>query len=147
MKLDEHFPLEAVPSRVRHALLREFKGRCPSLREVDQISDKHWLATPGIGCTALQVIRSIANAGRQPTTAPIAPTGLSDGELLRRLGQLQEELKWLEAHVRAQIPRRSGHRPHAYGHNRVPRDEAGHLLHRAAGAEARRPQSGQDNAA
>jgi hypothetical protein len=147
MQLDNHFPLEAVPSRVRHALLREFKGRCPSLQEVDQISDKHWLATPGIGCTALEVIRSIANAGRQPAATHIPPARLSDGELLRRLAQLQEELKWLEAHVRAQIPKGSGHRPHAYGHNRVARDETDHLLHRVTGTKARRPQSGRDNAA
>lgn len=39
MRLDEPFPLQAVPSRVRHAILQEFKGCCPSIREVAEIPD------------------------------------------------------------------------------------------------------------
>jgi hypothetical protein len=41
MHLDEPFPLEAIPHRVGRVLLREFKGHCPSVREVDEIPDKN----------------------------------------------------------------------------------------------------------
>ena len=101
MNLDEPFPLEAIPSRVQHPLLREFKGRCPSLREVDQIPDKQWLATPGIGPTSLETIRSITRAGREPTVSHAASPSLADAELLRRLEQLQAELQSLEAELKA----------------------------------------------
>jgi hypothetical protein len=104
MPLDEPFPLEAVPSRVRHALLDEFKGRCPSIQEVDQIPDKHWLATPGIGPAVLETIRSITSAGRQETISHASSPNLSDAELLRRLEQIQDHLRWLEAELKARMP-------------------------------------------
>ena len=119
MNLDEPFPLEAVPSRVRHVLLREFKGRCPSLKEVDQIPDKYWLATPGIGSTSLKTIRSITNAGRQQTVTEVASPSLSDAELLRSLERLQEDLRWLEHHLKAQMLADRRRRPHAQGYSRV----------------------------
>jgi hypothetical protein len=89
---------------VRNALLLEFKGRSPSLREVDQISDKHWLTVPGMGPVSLEMVRSIIK-----TRVPQAPShpsshNLSDAELLRRLEQLQEDLRWLEAQLKARIP-------------------------------------------
>lgn len=100
MRLDESFPLEAVPPRVRHALLREFKGRCPNVREVKQIPDKDWLAAPGVGPTSLEMIRSITNAGRHHEVNNISSERLSDAELLRRLERLQEDLRWLEAQLK-----------------------------------------------
>ncbi|WP_210252240.1 hypothetical protein, partial [Microvirga tunisiensis] len=42
MTLEEPFPLDAVPSRVRAAILNAFKGRCPSVREMAEISDRDW---------------------------------------------------------------------------------------------------------
>jgi hypothetical protein len=95
MHLDEPFPLEAIPHRVGRVLLREFKGRCPSVREVDEIPDKNWLATPGMGPASLQIIRSITHAARQQEVSQIASHRLSDAELLRRLEGLQEDLRWL----------------------------------------------------
>jgi hypothetical protein len=74
MHLDEPFPLEAIPSRVQHPLLREFKGRCPSLREVDQIPDKHWLATPGIGPAFLEKTAASPMLGeRRPSVTVFYP--------------------------------------------------------------------------
>jgi hypothetical protein len=108
MHLDQPFPLEAVPSRVKHPLLLEFKGRCPSLREVDQIPDKHWLATPGIGPASLEAIRSITHAGRVQSVSHAASPRLSDGALLRHLEGLQEELRWLEAELKARMPQAQG---------------------------------------
>ncbi len=104
MHLDDPFPLEAVPSRIQHPLLREFGGRCPSLREVDQIPDKQWLATPGIGPTFLEVIRSITLAEEGLTVSHAASPSLSDAELLRRLERLQAELQSLQAELTARMP-------------------------------------------
>ena len=103
MHSDELFPLEAVPTRVRHALVREFKGRCPSLREVDEIPDKHWLATPGMGPTSLQTVRSITNARRKQEVSQATSHSLSDAQLLQLLGGLQEDLRWLEAQLKARM--------------------------------------------
>ena len=102
MHLDEPFPLQAVSSRLKNAILQEFKGRCPSLREVTEIPDRHWLATPAIGPTHLEKIRSITDPQTQPPqTARPALGRLSDAELLDRLEWLQEELRWLYDQLRA----------------------------------------------
>lgn len=129
MPMDEPFPLGAVPSRVRHALLGEFNGRCPSLREVDQIPDKHWLATPGVGPSVLQTIRSITNAGIEQDGRHLTSRRLSDADLLKRLEQLQEDLRWLKAQLKALMPTDSRRRPHRDGHNRPTRDEHHNIGH------------------
>jgi hypothetical protein len=147
MYLDEPFPLEAVPSRVKHPLLREFKGRCPSVREVGQIPDKHWLATPGIGPASLEAIRSITHAGRVRSVSRAVPPSLSDAVLLRRLEGLQEELRWLEAELKARMsisPRGTSSRQRR---NHATRDDIDHLGHLVNGAEASHQRSGRDHAA
>ena len=136
MPMDEHFPLGAVPSRVRPVLLREFKGRCPTVREVDQIPDKHWLATPGMGPASLEIIRSITNAARQQEVSQATSHRLSDAELLRRLEGLQEDLRWLEAHLKVRMPKGLRRRPQRQGRNRAMRDETGIPSHEAREAEA-----------
>jgi hypothetical protein len=100
MPLDRPFPLDAVPSRVRHALLDEFKGRCPTVGEVAQISDSYWLATPAIGRKVLQTIRAVTHASRPQADPPALPR-LTNAELLDRLESLREELQWLHAAVKA----------------------------------------------
>jgi hypothetical protein len=112
MPFDEPFPLEVVPWRVRYALLLEFKGRCPSLREVDQIPDKHWLTMPGMGPSSLEMVRSIIKARVPQPRSHAASYTLSDAELLRRLEQLQEDLRWLEAQLKARMPADTRRRPH-----------------------------------
>jgi hypothetical protein len=92
MNLDDPFPLEAVSSRVRAAVLCEFEGRCPSIREMTHIPDKHWLATPGISRTALGEIRSVADDQRSsPSVSSSAQ--MTDAELLECLEFLQKELQ------------------------------------------------------
>lgn len=91
---DEMFPLEAVPSRVKLAILREFKGRRPTIHEVDRICDRSWLAVPGIGQTALAIIRQ-ATGYRQSSYVNASVAEMSDAELLRRLEALQEEFRSL----------------------------------------------------
>jgi hypothetical protein len=102
MRLDEPFPLEAVPSRLRTAILREFQGRCPSIGEVAQIPDKQWLSTPHVGERSVEIIHDITDAARQQGARPPG-TQLTDTELLERLEWLQEELRWLRNILRSGI--------------------------------------------
>ena len=147
MYMDEPFPLEAIPSRLKNPLLREFEGRCPSLREVDQIPDKQWLATPGIGPALLEMIRSITRAGREPTASYAASPSLSDAELLRRLERLQAELQSLEAELKARMLTGPRRKPNHLRRNRATRDEANHQGHWADTAEASHQRSGRGSAA
>jgi hypothetical protein len=94
MRLDDPFPLEAVPSRLRTAILREFQGRCPRVGEVAQIPDAQWLSTPEIGQKSVEIIHDIIDSVRQPTNCP-AGASLTDAELLKRLEWLQQELRLL----------------------------------------------------
>lgn len=96
------FPLEAVPSRVKFAILREFKGRRPTVQEVSQICDRSWLAVPGIGRTALVNIRQ-ATGDQHPFGANRSAARMSDAELLRRLDLLQEELQSLNEVLNATL--------------------------------------------
>src|SRR5690349_6569379 len=94
MRLDEPFPLEAVPSRLRNAILREFQGRRPSIEEIARIPDKQWLSSPDVGQRSVKIIHDITDAARQQTTR-LPSAQLTDTELLERLEWLQKELRWL----------------------------------------------------
>jgi hypothetical protein len=94
MQVDDLFPLDDVPPRVRKALLAEFAGRRPSIREVHAISDQRWLATPEIGERSLTIIRRITGADRAPTDIP-SSSMTTDTELLRCLDAIQRELEAL----------------------------------------------------
>ena len=101
MQQDEFFPLDAVPPRVRRALLREFQGRSPTVQEVSQISDRHWLATPDIGPSTLETIHSILRpqACQREGSSP----EMTDAELLNRLEFIQEGLKRIQCILEARI--------------------------------------------
>jgi hypothetical protein len=102
MRLDEPFPLEAVPSRLRAAILREFQGRCPRVGEVAQIPDAQWLSTPEVGQRSLEIIHEIIDGAGQLMTRPPG-TRLTDAELLRRLEWLQKELRWLQDMLKGRV--------------------------------------------
>ncbi len=102
MSLDNPFPLEQVSSRVRNVILREFQGRCPSIREISHIPDKHWLATPGVGSTFLENIRSVAD-DRPSSPAASFSTQMTDGELLERLESLQKELQSIYTMIKGRM--------------------------------------------
>jgi len=102
MGLDDPFPIEKCSGRVRGAILAEFNGRCPTIREVASISDAQWLTVPNIGPTTLEELRSMT----QPTANGEArpnPTGMPDGELLSRLSRLQRELNIIVGEIRARL--------------------------------------------
>ena len=87
MQLDQPFPLEALAPRVRRVILDEFQGHRPTVHEIAQISDRHWLATPGVGPGTLEAMRRITHPPRQPDD-PGSPR-LSDAALLDRPGSLR----------------------------------------------------------
>ena len=121
MQVDEPFPLESVPSRVKQAILREFKGRCPSMREVAEIPDAYWLATPAIGRKFLQTICDAAPAPARLTTVPVRR--LTAAELMERLESLQEELQRLYDVLKARArrtPRNRGRLQKPFGERSRP---------------------------
>jgi hypothetical protein len=102
MGLDDPFPIEKCSGRVRGAILTEFQGRCPTIREVASISDAQWLTVPNIGPTTLEELRSMAQPisdGKDKTSA----TTMSDGELLSRLNRLQRELNLIVGEIRTRL--------------------------------------------
>jgi hypothetical protein len=110
MGLDDPFPIEKCSGRVRGAILAEFHGRCPTIREVASISDAQWLTVPNIGRTTLDELRSMTldvpnGQERQPAS------GMADNELLSRLTRLQRELNLVVSEIRSRIavPSRKGH--------------------------------------
>jgi uncharacterized protein (DUF2236 family) len=125
MQPDDPFPLENVPSPVRHAMLEVFKGRRPSVHEVAQIPDSYWLATPAIGRKLLQTIRAISDAPRSEADLPALPQ-LTDAELLDRLESLREELRFIQATLKARI-------------RKAPRNRDGFQRHGGRGSRSGNP--------
>jgi len=110
MHLDKPFPLNAVPSRVRKAILEEFKGRCPSIREVAAIPDRYWLSTPTIGPALLEKIRRVSGP-QLPQVARPSSARSGDAELLERLEWLREELRKTQEQLKACLSQARSGRP------------------------------------
>ena len=102
MGLDDPFPIEKCSGRVRGAILAEFQGRCPTIREVASISDAQWLTVPNIGPTTLEELRSMTQQlpnGEDVAAAPHMP----DQEVLSRLNRLQRELNLIVSEIRSRL--------------------------------------------
>ncbi len=112
MGLDDPFPIENCSGRVRGAILAEFQGRCPTIREVASISDSQWLTVPNIGPTTLEELRSMTQ--QLPNGEGLGSSGSSipDNELLSRLNRLQRELNILVAEIRTRLSGASRRTPH-----------------------------------
>ncbi len=102
MGLDDPFPIERCSGRVRGAILAEFQGRCPTVREVASISDAQWLTVPNIGPTTLEELRSMTQQAPNGNDKPSATT-MTDGELLSRLNRLQRELNLIVGEIRTRL--------------------------------------------
>src|SRR3712207_3908843 len=102
MGLDDPFPIDKCSGRVRGAILAEFQGRCPTIREVASISDAQWLTVPNIGPTTLEEIRRFISEAPAEQRLQDLPT-MDDGELLSRLNRLQRELNLIASAIRARI--------------------------------------------
>ncbi|MBM6584309.1 hypothetical protein ILT44_29375 [Microvirga sp. BT689] len=96
MLSDAPFPLDQFSAIVRTAILKEFGGRCPTIREVARIPDTYWLSTPGIGSSTVEKIHSLAKVSPQRTRPPspdqLSYAELTDAELLDHLEALRDEL-------------------------------------------------------
>ncbi|SCY81103.1 hypothetical protein [Microvirga guangxiensis] len=102
MGWDDPFPIEKCSGRVRGAVLAEFQGRCPTIREVASISDAQWLTVPNIGPTTLEEIRRfISEAPAEQRLQSLA--NMEDGELLSRLNRVQRELNQIASAIRTRI--------------------------------------------
>jgi hypothetical protein len=114
MGLDDPFPIEKCSGRVRGAILAEFHGRCPTIREVASISDSQWLTVPNIGPTTLEELRSMTQQHPNGEDAASAASSIPDNELLSRLNRLQRELNILVGEIRTRLSgahsRRTPHR-------------------------------------
>jgi hypothetical protein len=102
MGLDDPFPIEKCSGRVRGAVLAEFQGRCPTIREVASISDAQWLTVPNIGPTTLEEIRRFIAETPVEERLQSLPT-MGDGELLSRLQRVQRELNIIAAAIKARV--------------------------------------------
>lgn len=102
MGLDDPFPIEKCSGRVRGAVLAEFQGRCPTIREVASISDAQWLTVPNIGPTTLEEIRRYIGEAPVEERLSNLPT-MEDGELLSRLNRVQRELSLIASAIRTRI--------------------------------------------
>jgi hypothetical protein len=102
MGLDDPFPIEKCSGRVRGAVLAEFHGRCPTIREVASISDAQWLTVPNIGPTTLEEIRRYIGDIPAEQRLQDLPT-MEDGELLSRLNRVQRELNLIISAIRTRV--------------------------------------------
>jgi hypothetical protein len=92
MRLDDPFPVEEFPRRSGEAILAEFRGRRPSVREVVSIPDTRWLGVPDIGPATLAKLRRLTRGMRRKLQVP-SLAGLTDTELAAERELLQDELK------------------------------------------------------
>jgi hypothetical protein len=125
MHQDEPFPLDAVPPRVRNAILTEFGGRCPTTGQIAAISDRRWLSTPDIGPVCLQRIHQVIGAVPQ-RTADTAPALPSEAEFLDRLERMQDELRWIQEQLMARLTTSARRWPKRRWHARAMPKETSH---------------------
>jgi hypothetical protein len=107
MQLDDPFPVEEFPRRSREAILAEFRGRRPSVREVVSIPDTRWLGAPDIGPGTLAKLRRLTRGMRRKLQIPslaelteaklVAERDFLDGELKRLLDEVNRVRDRLKA--------------------------------------------------
>ena len=120
MQLDDPFPLEELPSRIRQTILAEFEGRHPSIREVASLPDSHWLTLPGFGPRVLAWMRSLTHGARRKARLP-SLAGMTDAELQAESDRLHDLRKAIDnqlKEVKAELRLRS--EAHRTGSSRSP---------------------------
>ena len=88
MRERDLFPVERLPPRVKNAILTEFQGRCPTVLEVANTPDSHWLTVPNMGPSSLAQLRSVTRGVRRQAGIPTL-SELSDVELLTKARSLE----------------------------------------------------------
>jgi hypothetical protein len=122
MQLSDPFPVDCLPNPVKEAILNEFQGRHPSLLEVTNVSDAHWLTLPAIGPVRLARLRSLAEAfcdQLQPSTL----TRMTVEELLAQHQELITEQDLLQQKLRELLDKLRATRTELWIRNVVPRVE------------------------
>jgi hypothetical protein len=89
LRLDDPFPLEELPPRGRRAILAEFGGRHPSIREVASVPDTYWLKQPGMGPTVVAWMRLLTRGARRKARLP-SLAGMTDSELQAEYDRLHD---------------------------------------------------------
>jgi hypothetical protein len=87
MQLIDSIFIERLPKLVQQAILTEFRDRPPTVHEIAQILDAHWLMLPGMGPTRLARLRVLAESMCEQDQ-PSALTRMTVAELLSRYGRL-----------------------------------------------------------
>ncbi len=112
MTLDDPFPLQLFPRSVRDAIVAEFSGRNPTIRDVLSIPERQWLTVPGIGpITLTKMLRATGLPGMRGDRSAARWTDAQlrykfdrlrfQKMLLRReLEELQPELAVIEEELR-----------------------------------------------
>ena len=100
MRLDDPFPLDELSPRVRQAILTEFGGRCPSIREVASIPDTLWLKLPGMGPKVVARMRSLTRGARRKARLP-SLAGMTDSELQAKYNRLINRKNAIDDQIRA----------------------------------------------
>lgn len=99
MLLDNPFPLESLPPRIREQILAEFGGRHPTILEVATIPDTHWLELPSFGPKMLARMRSLTRGARRQARVS-AQLSMSDAELEAEYERLKGQRKAIDEQIK-----------------------------------------------
>jgi hypothetical protein len=100
MHLNDLFPVERCSARVKAAILSEFNGRRPTVRDVLNISDAKWLSLPGVGrVTLMQLQHVIQGVLSKSKERPLETW--TDTALLSRRVRLRHDIERLRSDLQA----------------------------------------------
>jgi len=100
LQLDDPFPLESCSWRLRNAILNEFDGRCPVVRQVIKRPLDHWQVVPGIGPLTLRELRGLMQHLNDRVEGRLFVQWTVD-ELTVRRDRLQREIDALRSELDA----------------------------------------------
>jgi len=100
MQLNDPFPVERCSARVKAAILSEFCGRSPTVREVMSITDAKWLALPGVGRVTLMQLQHVIQAVLSKSKDRPLETW-TDAALLSRRVRLRHDIERLRSDLQA----------------------------------------------
>jgi hypothetical protein len=96
MQLEDPFPVSSCTRRLRVAILAKF-GRCPTVQEVIEVPDAHWLKVPGVGTFALQELQHIKQGLLECAECPFGD--LTSEELVFERDKLKHEINLLRSNL------------------------------------------------
>jgi hypothetical protein len=107
MQLSDPFPVESLPTPVKETILSEFQGRHPTVLEVANVPDTHWLTLPAMGPMRLAHLRTLTEEICKQlhpsalTRMPVEELLAQHQGLVTEQGLLQEKLRDLRDKLRA----------------------------------------------